>query len=153
MLARMSRDFIETGLGWSYRRDRIVRLMSDHEVIALVARSADQPVGFAIARFGEQHAHLVLLAVRPFYRRKGIARRLVAWQLQSAEVAGMMSVHVELRDANRPAHALYRSMGFTETIRVPGYYGGRETALRMIRLLRAPGAATFDWRPPKQDAR
>ena len=30
----------------------------------------------------------------------------------------------------------YRALGFSETIRVPGYYRGRESALRMIRMLR-----------------
>jgi ribosomal protein S18 acetylase RimI-like enzyme len=29
----------------------------------------------------------------------------------------------------------YRAMGFSETFRVPGYYRGRETAVRMIRML------------------
>ena len=136
-LALMSRDFIETGLGWGYRRERIARLIGDPEVVALVARHGQHAVGFAVMRFGDDHAHLVLVAVRPPHRRNGIARRMVAWLVDSAVVAGAVSVHVELRVANRSAYALYRSMGFSETVRIPGYYGGRETALRMIRVLRS----------------
>jgi len=34
------------------------------------------------------------------------------------------------------AYTFYRALGFSETIRVPGYYRGRESALRMIRMLR-----------------
>jgi [ribosomal protein S18]-alanine N-acetyltransferase len=151
-LATMSRDFIESGLGWSYRRERIAQLIDDPDVVALVARDGEQSIGFAVMRFGEHHAHLVLLAVRPSHRRRGVARRMVAWLVRSAMTAGIMSIHVELRAANAAANALYRVMGFAETFRVPGYYGGKETAVRMIRMLRAPGVATTPWRPPAHDA-
>ena len=47
--------------------------------------------------------------------------------------------------------ALYRDVGFMETIRVPGYYSGRETALRMMRMLRWPDATAPAWSPPTLD--
>jgi ribosomal protein S18 acetylase RimI-like enzyme len=81
----------------------------------------------------------------------GIARRLVLWQLKSALVAGVTSVHVELRADNEAAFAFYRALGFTETLRVPGYYRGRETAIRMIRMLRIPRVPALEWRPPPRD--
>ena len=37
--------------------------------------------------------------------------------------------------------------GFDETIVVPGYYRGREAALRMIRVLRATSPVPYTWRP------
>jgi ribosomal protein S18 acetylase RimI-like enzyme len=61
------------------------------------------------------------------------------------------SVHVELRADNRPAYALYRRTGFTETLRLQGYYRGRETAIRMMRLLRLPGIVPQPWNPPARD--
>jgi ribosomal-protein-alanine N-acetyltransferase len=82
----------------------------------------------------------MLLAVRPDVRRRGIARRLVEWLVTSAATAGVATIHVELRAGNAGAYALYRTLGFEETLRVPGYYAGRETAIRMLRLLRAPSA-------------
>jgi len=135
-IARLARDLIEAGLGWGYRPQRIVELICDAETIALVARNRGLPTGFAVMRFGEERAHLILLAVEPAHQRRGIARRMIEWLLESALVAGMTSVHVELRAMNVPAFALYRSLGFSETFRVPGYYRGRETAVRMIRMLR-----------------
>jgi len=150
-LALMSRDLIESGLGWAYRRDRIARLIGNPDVAAIVARDGDHPVGFAIMTFGDERAHLVLLAVRPTHRRRGIARRLLEWQVDSALTAGMASLHVELRVANVSAYALYRAAGFAETLRVPGYYAGRETAVRMMRLLRAPEVAAPAWRWPTLD--
>jgi len=147
-MALMSRDLIETGLGWSYPTDRIRRLLDDPEIVSVAARRNEQLAGFGIMRFGDERAHLVLLAVRPAYQRTGIGRRIVAWLLESAAVAGTASVHVELRAQNKSAFAFYQATGFSETMRLTGYYSGRETAIRMLRLLRAPAPAPEPWRPP-----
>jgi ribosomal protein S18 acetylase RimI-like enzyme len=61
---------------------------------------------------------------------------MLEWLIASARVAGIASMHVELRENNVPALAFYRSMRFCETFRVSGYYRGRETAVRMLRMLR-----------------
>ena len=139
-LATLARDLIEAGLGWNYRPHRIAALMHEPEAVTLVARERARPVGFATMRFGDERAHLILLAVQPVHQRRGIGRRMIAWLLDSARVAGTTSVHVELRASNAPAYAFYRAVGFSETFRVPGYYRGRETAMRMIRMLRVPSA-------------
>jgi [ribosomal protein S18]-alanine N-acetyltransferase len=138
MLAAMSRDLIEAGLGWRYRAQSLRQLIVDAETVTLVARSAEAVAGFGIMKFGDERAHLVLLAVRPDYRRRGIARRVTQWLVESAATAGVASIHVELRARNTGAYAFYREIGFSETLRVPGYYAGRETAIRMLRLLRTP---------------
>jgi [ribosomal protein S18]-alanine N-acetyltransferase len=135
-LAHLARDLIEADLGWTYLPDRVRALIRDPEIVALVTRDGLHVVGFAIMQFGDDRAHLVLLAVRPSHQRAGIARRLVEWLVESAAVAGMASVHVELRVTNEAAFAFYRVMGFAPTLRVEGYYRGRETAVRMLRMLR-----------------
>jgi ribosomal-protein-alanine N-acetyltransferase len=147
-MAMMSRDLIEAGLGWSYRAARLGRLITDPDSVALVARDGARPVGFGIMTYADEHAHLVLLAVTPAHQQRGIGRRMVVWLVDTALVAGIASVHVELRADNRPAYALYRSAGFAETLRIPGYYRGRETAVRMLRLLRAPDMVSPKWEPP-----
>ena len=104
--------------------------------------------------FGDERAHLVLLAVRPSHRRLGIGQRLLDWLLESARVAGMASIHLELRAGNDAARRFYRAMGFYETVLVPGYYrsgeGRKEGALRMLRVLRNPGPVPYTWRPPNR---
>jgi ribosomal-protein-alanine N-acetyltransferase len=141
-LASMSRDLIEAGLGWNYQPQRIRRLIEDPETATLVARSGDTIAGFGMMKFGDERAHLVLLAVCPAFQRHGIGARLTEWLTESAAVAGMASIHVELRALNSGAYEFYRSIGFSETLRLPGYYSGRETAIRMIRMLRVPERAT-----------
>jgi ribosomal-protein-alanine N-acetyltransferase len=166
-IALMSRDFIEAGLGWKYDAPRVLRAISDPETLAVVAcEGARNPgtggaarggaiTGFAIMEFGDERAHLVLLAVRPSHRRMGIGQRLLEWMLHSARTAGMASIHLELRSGNDAAGRFYRAMSFYETVLVPGYYRGgegrKEGALRMLRVLRAPGPVPYTWRPPKTE--
>jgi ribosomal-protein-alanine N-acetyltransferase len=158
-IATMSRDFIESGLGWKYDAPRVLRAIKDRETLAVVAcepGSARGPLtGFGIMEFGEERAHLVLLAVRPSHRRLGIGQRLLDWMLESARCAGIASVHLELRAANDAARRFYRATGFHETVLVPGYYrsgeGRKEGALRMLRVLRNPGPVPYTWRPPKTE--
>jgi ribosomal protein S18 acetylase RimI-like enzyme len=159
-IAVMSRDFIEAGLGWKYDAARVLRAIRDPETLAVVACEGAKAgrgalAGFAILEMGEERAHLVLLAVRPAHRRQGIGERLLEWLLESARTAGMASIHLELRSGNDAARRFYRAMGFYETVLVPGYYRGgegrKEGALRMLRVLRAPGPPPFTWRPPRTE--
>ena len=152
-LALMSRDLIESGLGWHYRAERIEKLRGDPEVVTLVACLGATITGFAILQFNGERAHLVLLAVHAAHQRRGIGRRMVQWLLETAATAGAASVHVELRAGNAAAHALYQAAGFEESLRLGGYYRGRETAVRMVRTMRLPGLAPQIWHPPSLDRR
>jgi [ribosomal protein S18]-alanine N-acetyltransferase len=152
-LALMSRDLVEAGLGWHYRADRIRQLIDDVDSVALAACDGQRVAGFAIMSFGDEHAHLVLLAVRATHQRRGIARRMTEWLLESAATAGIASIKVELRTDNVAAYELYRGLGFAEMMRAPGYYRGRETAIFMMRMLRPPGLKPHTWRPPTLDRR
>lgn len=140
IIAQMSRDLIESGLGWRYRADRVRRLIGRRDTSSLVACDRNGTVGFAVMQFDDEHAHLTLLAVKPSHQRQGVARQMMQWQLQTARVAGMVSVHLELRATNRPALHFYRTLGFAQTLVLAGYYEQREAAIRMMCLLRPPEA-------------
>ena len=144
----MSRDHIEFGLGWKYDAAKVRRAMGNRETAVIAACARDMLVGFGIMGFGDERAHLVLLAVQPAHRRRGIGRSLVDWLLESARTAGIASVHLELRAGNEAGRRFYRALGFSETVLTPRYYEGREAAMRMIRVLRAPGPLPLAWRPP-----
>ncbi len=148
-IAQMSRDLIESGLGWRYRTDRVRRLIGRRDTSSLVACDRSGTVGFAVLQFDDEHAHLTLLAVKPSHQRQGVARKMMQWQLESARIAGMVSVHLELRATNRPALHFYRTLGFAQTLVLAGYYEQREAAIRMMYLLRAPDAQppSDDWLP------
>ncbi len=135
-MAEMSRDLVETGLGWRYTPIRMAALISNPDTVALVACQAAQLHGFAVMRFGDEHAHLALLCVDPGQQRRGIARRMTEWLVKSAQIAGIASIALEVRADNLVALAFYRSLAFRETQWVPGYYSGQIAARRMVRPLR-----------------
>lgn len=136
MIAVMSRDMIEQGLTWRWTAERVAASIRAPDVNALVARSHATIAGFAIMRYGEDDAHLDLLAVAPRYRRMGVGRQLVRWLEECAVVAGIFDITLELRAGNADAREFYTSLGYRPLHQVPGYYQGRETALRMHRDLR-----------------
>lgn len=75
--------------------------------------------------------HLLNVAVRPEYRRRGLARRLLGAMLALGRRAGAEAVFLEVRAANEPAQALYRSLGFVAVGRRPDYYEDGEDAVLM----------------------
>ncbi len=95
-------------------------------------------------QFFAEHAHLNLLAVAPAYRRSGIGRRLIEWLEKIARVGGIFSVTLEVRAGNEDARAFYRKLEYRESKYLPGYYSGREAAIRMTHDLqcRCPSNAT-----------
>jgi [ribosomal protein S18]-alanine N-acetyltransferase len=135
-IAAMSRELIEAGLPWTWTPERVVRSLRHPETLVLTARDGAHLAGFAIMQFGDERAHLSLLAVRPDYQRRGVGRHMLEWLVESALTAGIASVHLELRESNRGARRFYLNQGFAETARIPGYYRGAETAVRMLRQIR-----------------
>jgi len=136
-MAEMSRELIEAGLGWRYTPPRMAALIRDAETVALVACEGPQVQGFAVMHFGDAEAHLALLCVRRTQQRRGIGRCLTEWLIESARVAGIVSIQLEVRTDNAAAQSFYRRLGFTETQHVPGYYDGQVAARRMTLMLRA----------------
>jgi ribosomal-protein-alanine N-acetyltransferase len=80
--------------------------------------------------------HLLNLAVRPEYRRRGLARRLMRTMLALGRRAGVEAVFLEVRSGNVEARELYRSSGFAVTGRRPGYYeDGADAQLMTLDLV------------------
>lgn len=134
-IARMSRDQIERGLGWSWTTQRVLRSIFDAETNVVVALEAGKLAGFAIMKYHDDEAHLLLLAVQPGSRRKGIGAALLAWLEQAALTAGVGQVWLEARFGNAAARAFYRQLGYREIQVLPGYYQGREACVRIARDL------------------
>jgi [ribosomal protein S18]-alanine N-acetyltransferase len=137
LLAAMSQAHVETGLKPAWGAARIRWHVRDAESVVLTARLQAIIAGFAIMRYGEDVAHLNLLAVDPAHRRRGVARALVQWLEETALTAGTFIIGLELRAGNEAARALYRALGYHELGQVLGYYQGVESAIRMMRDVRA----------------
>jgi ribosomal-protein-alanine N-acetyltransferase len=134
-IAEMSRDLIEHGLTWSWTPARVQHFISGPESSVVVARRERQIAAFAIMHFGDEVAHLNLLAVAPEHRRQGLGRQLMSWLTATAIEAGVFRINLELRTRNDSARIFYECLGFNQLGIVQGYYQGREAALRMSRCL------------------
>jgi ribosomal-protein-alanine N-acetyltransferase len=134
-IAEMSRDMIEQGLTWSWTPARVQHFISGTESSVVVARREQRIAAFAIMHFGDDVAHLNLLAVSPEHRRQGLGRQLMQWLTTTAIEAGVFRINLELRTHNEAARSFYQRLGFDQLGVVQGYYQGREAALRMSRWL------------------
>ena len=134
-IASMSRLHVEYGLRWRWTPAKVRRHLQDPETMALVASVDGVFEGFAIMKFHDQEAHLLLLAVEPKSRRTGIGRALVKWLEKSCRTAGIQNIRVEVRAANTTARTFYENLGFRLVEEIAGYYDKRESAVVMARSL------------------
>ena len=135
-IAQMSRDLVEQGLPCSWTAPRVAAHIRGQDSTVLTAWVGRHLAGFALMQFYAEHAHLNLLAVDPRYRRFGIGRKLVTWLEETARAGGIFAINLEVRANNGGARAFYRTLGYQEVRMIPGYYSGRETAVRMTHDLK-----------------
>jgi ribosomal-protein-alanine N-acetyltransferase len=71
-------------------------------------------VGFLGVWYMTGEAHIVAVAVREAYKRKGLGELLVIGAIEMAMLRDCQVVTLEARVSNEPAIALYRKYGFNE---------------------------------------
>jgi [ribosomal protein S18]-alanine N-acetyltransferase len=81
-----------------------------------------RPGGFVVGRSIAGEAELITIAVSPAARRKGTGRDLLAAFEAEAAARGAETAFLEVAADNLAALGLYRSAGWQETGRRPGYY-------------------------------
>jgi ribosomal-protein-alanine N-acetyltransferase len=82
-------------------------------------------VGFSLFRSVANESELLLLAVSPNYRRRGVGRKLLQDFLSRARTRGSTRVHLEVREGN-PAIQMYRHAGFEPIGRRRNYYRAQD---------------------------
>lgn len=137
-IAILSRDTIEAGLPWRWQPPEITRFIHSERHNVIVTPGDAELMGFAVMSYSERDAYLALLAVAPVARRTGLARRLLGWLLKTADIAGIATISVELREDNLAALRLYEEAGFVEHNRKAGGYYGRVNQVCMRLALRPP---------------
>jgi len=80
--------------------------------------------------------HVVSVAVREKFRRRGIATNLMLASMDAMKrVYGVEEVYLEVRVSNEPAINLYRKLGFEIVKKIENYYLDGEDAYVMAREL------------------
>ncbi|HCF24300.1 MULTISPECIES: GNAT family N-acetyltransferase [unclassified Novosphingobium] len=116
----------EFGEAWSRRQVEDALLVGNCHY-GLVASHGDEPLagepaaGFYLSRAGYEEEELLLLAVLPEQRRKGLANYLLDSLKSEALLRGAKQLFLEMRRGN-PAESLYRACGFTPIGERINYY-------------------------------
>jgi [ribosomal protein S18]-alanine N-acetyltransferase len=107
---------------WS--RESFIALVDSPRAYFTVAYEspAGPVIGYVVAWFVADEAEIANLAVSPDRRGRGVGARLLDAALTEAQLAGARVVHLEVRDSNAAARALYGSRGFNAVGRRRRYY-------------------------------
>jgi ribosomal-protein-alanine N-acetyltransferase len=90
--------------------------------IAWVADLDGRVVGFLIGRPAADEFEILNLAVGKKFRRLGIATKLIHSATETAHVAGVAQIFLEVRASNLPGIALYTHLAFRVCGRRKNYY-------------------------------
>ena len=99
-------------------------------------------VGYAGGWVVDGDVQILKVGTDPAWRRRGIARELLAHVAADARNLGAQTVSLEVRAGNEGAQALYRALGLVPVGTRPRYYSDREDALIMLGDLAALVGAT-----------
>lgn len=114
--------------------------------IFYVAEVDNEIVGYVLSRIEEGHSHfkggyikmghIISVAVREKFRRKGIATYMILTLLNSLKtIHRAEEAFLEVRISNEPAVKLYEKLGFIVIKRLTQYYLDGEDALLMAKTL------------------
>ena len=85
------------------------------------AESEQPTAGFFLSRTGYEEEELLLLAISPEYRRRGLGKILLNHFISSIKRKDIKRILLEMRRGN-PAENLYRAAGFNAIGERPNYY-------------------------------
>ncbi|MEO7762062.1 MAG: GNAT family N-acetyltransferase, partial [Casimicrobiaceae bacterium] len=111
------------------------KCIRDAATNVIVIREGLGLAGFAIMRYKDDEAHLLLFAVDANRRRRGIGTALLDWLEATALMAGIGVVYLEARMRNMAARGFYRQHGYTEVAHVARMYRGVEDGMRIAKDL------------------
>lgn len=118
------------GEAWT-RRQVEDALLIGHCHYQLIGTGGDEPengapaAGFFLSRYGYEEEELLLFAIDPAWRRRGLGLTLLQKFAAAAKARGAHRLLLEMRRGN-PAEALYRRFGFTPIGERPNYYRSRD---------------------------
>jgi len=95
---------------------------TSHMRVARIGTVTDPIVGYVGYRVVLDEMHVILLAVAPAWRQRGIARQMLSQAMDEARAAGCLRATLEVRVSNTPAQQLYYSLRFAPVGTRPKYY-------------------------------
>lgn len=126
---------------WS-RNMLVEELQNDCAAFLVALDDEDHVAGYAGLLVVLDEGYITNVAVRPEYRRRGVAGKLLRVFLDFAKAHQLAFLTLEVRASNAPAMALYEGLGFRDVGRRKNYYEHpREDAVIMTKEFDTNGAA------------
>jgi ribosomal-protein-alanine acetyltransferase len=111
----------------AFSKQQINYLLTDYNDINLIARVNNEIAGFIIGRIdllrNQPVGHIMTIDVLPFYRRRGIAQRLLFDIETLFKQKGAQECRLEVRENNVAALNLYQKLGYQKVAVLENYYG------------------------------
>lgn len=114
----------DSNFGEAWRREQCLGILGLPSVWLSLCMDNEKAAGFTLTRIIADEAELLLIAVVPEMRGRGVGRLLLENTINRAAREGATRLHLEMRDGN-PALSLYRRVGFTPVGRRHDYYRGK----------------------------
>lgn len=95
-----------------------------------VAVETENIIGYCMVRFGPDELHLINMAVKSNYQKRGVASLLINHFLK--DISPKTSVFLEVKQSNFPAINLYNKHNFVEIGIRKKYYSDGENAIVML---------------------
>ncbi len=152
-LAAMTTDDIDEVLSMekllfsdAWSRDSFVSEVTDDNIHwPRVARSNGVLIGYLVVWFIVNEAHIANVAIKPDWRRQGLATRFINEAIAEGRRRGTRRIDLEVRQSNIAARELYGSLGFRPTGTRKRYYAdNHEDALLMCLLLESESKTAED---------
>ncbi|MDR2753254.1 MAG: ribosomal protein S18-alanine N-acetyltransferase [Oscillospiraceae bacterium] len=121
-IAALEREVFHPPCSESTLRKRFCNESPNHKTCFLSALLGGELVGFISVDEVAGEAFIDDLAVWPGHWRRGIGGALLAQAETNALLRGSQKVHLEVRESNASARALYLARGYAETGRRKGFY-------------------------------
>ncbi|MEG3165847.1 GNAT family N-acetyltransferase [Sphingomonas sp. PB2P19] len=110
--------------GEAWTRSQCIGVLAMPGVRLTLAMVDEDPAGFAMTRSVADEAELLLLAVAPAFRRRGVGAALLRAVEAECSAAGIATLHLEVRASN-DAVRLYTGHGFAKVGERRAYYRSR----------------------------
>ena len=99
----------------------------------LVVEKDGEVIGFVIGIVQKKEGHILVIAIRDDFKRKGIGTFLMKKLIDIYKKKGITRLKLEVRASNIAAISMYKNLGFKITNRLKHYYENGEDGLLLRR--------------------
>lgn len=107
-------------LPWT--EEDFLHCLRQRNCIGMVAEQGERVVGYVIYELHKTKLHILNLAVTPELRRQGVGAQMIAKLIGKLSSHRRSRITLEVRESNLVAQVFFRSIQFTATRVLRGYY-------------------------------